>query len=141
MPRHQNSGPPLKDVCRVVIPDSAGNILLVQEQEEGTWTFPGGHRKKGEEPERAAAREGLEEIGYLVRILGLLDKREIGRYRLLAYLGEITGGELRWPDDEIRNADWFSLDNIRAMNGELRDPDFVISNAEAALRHEPSIRR
>ncbi len=54
-------------------------ILLVREKSDGLWTLPGGWADVGESPSEAAAREVLEESGYVVRITRLLavfDKRK-----------------------------------------------------------------
>jgi ADP-ribose pyrophosphatase YjhB (NUDIX family) len=55
-------------------------ILLVRElSDNGLWTMPGGWVDVGESPSSAAAREVLEESGYVVRItrlLAVLDKRK-----------------------------------------------------------------
>jgi hypothetical protein len=45
-----------------------GRILLVRELEDSCWTLPGGWADVGEAPSLAAAREVLEESGYVVRI-------------------------------------------------------------------------
>jgi len=72
---------PKVDVRTAVFRDGAqgSEILLVREMSDGFWTLPGGWADVGESPSEAAAREVLEESGYVVRItriLALFDKRK-----------------------------------------------------------------
>jgi len=75
-------------------------ILLVREMSDGLWTLPGGWADVGESPSEAAAREVLEESGYVVRItrlLALFDKRkhphppDVYYIYKLFFAGEIVG--------------------------------------------------
>jgi len=66
---------PKVDVRAVVFRE--GRILLVRERAVGRWTLPGGWADVGQTPGEAAAREALEESGYLVRpekLLAVFDK-------------------------------------------------------------------
>lgn len=60
------AGPELVDVA-VAIPVRGGRILVAQRAEEshlgGTWEFPGGKIRDGEDAAEAARRELLEETG------------------------------------------------------------------------------
>lgn len=49
-----------------------GQILLVQEREDGGWTLPGGWVDVGEAPSQAIVREVYEESGYETRAVKLL---------------------------------------------------------------------
>ncbi len=52
-----------------------GQILLQQramEPRKGLWTFPSGYVDRGEQVERAAEREAMEELGLTVRLTHLL---------------------------------------------------------------------
>jgi 8-oxo-dGTP pyrophosphatase MutT (NUDIX family) len=108
-----------------------GKFLLVQEKNPkvyGLWNFPAGHVDEGETPEAAAVREAFEETGFnvkIVRKLFTLDKSELDRI-LIAFEVELTGGELNFPEDEILDAQWFSLEEIKAMTTELRNPEFTL---------------
>jgi len=47
-------------------------------------------------------------------------KKNLGISPKHAYEAKIIGGELAWPKDEILNAGWFTLDEIRGMKNKLR---------------------
>ncbi|MBI3128089.1 MAG: NUDIX hydrolase [Candidatus Tectomicrobia bacterium] len=81
-----------------------GKALLVQRRHnpgKGLWTFPGGFVNRGEVVAEAAAREALEETGVEARMGPLLGVYSLpgNPIVLVAYLGEIAGGEPR-PLDE-----------------------------------------
>ncbi len=66
---------PKVDVRAVVFQD--GRILMAREREDGRWSLPGGWADPGEGPGEMAARETLEETGFVVRpvkLLAVLDK-------------------------------------------------------------------
>ena len=66
---------PKVDVRAVVF--QAGRLLLVRERQDGLWSLPGGWADPGESPGEMAARETLEETGFVVRpvkLLAVLDK-------------------------------------------------------------------
>jgi ADP-ribose pyrophosphatase YjhB (NUDIX family) len=93
---------PKLDVRTAVFRPGAGGaeILLVREMSDGLWTLPGGWADVGESPSEAAAREVLEESGFIVRItrlLAVLDKRkhehppDVYYIYKLFFAGEIIG--------------------------------------------------
>ena len=106
---------PKVDVRTAVFRDGARGpeILLVREMSDGGWTLPGGWADVGESPSEAAAREVLEESGYVVRItrfLAVMDKRkhphppDVHYIYKLFFAGEIIGtdggkGDGRETDD------------------------------------------
>ncbi|MGP4063263.1 NUDIX hydrolase [Halobacillus sp. H74] len=57
-----------KSFSRMLIKDSEGNILVVQDK-ENLWNFPGGKREADETPLQCAKREVKEEIGVQVNKL------------------------------------------------------------------------
>lgn len=66
---------PKVDVRAVVF--QQGHVLLAREREDGRWSLPGGWADPGESPGEMAARETLEETGFVVRpvkLLAVLDK-------------------------------------------------------------------
>ncbi len=61
---------PKVDVRAAVFHDDT--VLLVQGTDDGTWSLPGGWADPGESPSEAAARETLEESGFIVKVNRLL---------------------------------------------------------------------
>lgn len=127
-------------VAGVVLADDHGRFLLVQESRPkvyGKWNLPAGHVDPGETPQQAAIREAQEEVGLHVKLLRdepLLIGEDPGSHRVLAaYLGIVTGGELRAQPEEILDARWFSYEEIEALNesDSLRVP-WVLESVRAA---------
>ncbi|GAA0364817.1 NUDIX hydrolase [Alkalibacterium iburiense] len=53
---------------RVIVKDEAGAVLVIQDREK-SWNFPGGKLEEGETPEACAKRETMEEIGLKIENL------------------------------------------------------------------------
>ena len=102
-----------------------GEFLLVQEKSPkiyGLWNFPAGHVDVGESLEQAAIRETKEESGYNVEIIQELAIFHVQSTDSIkhAFEGKIVGGELKFPEDEILDAKWFTLNEIKQMKDKLR---------------------
>jgi len=100
-------------------------FLLVQESKgliRGLWGLPGGGIKRKEEPEKSAEREAEEEIGYNIKITGKLNELRDKENKSIRhiFIGEIVGGELKIRKSEIKDAKWFTLEEIGNMKGKLR---------------------
>lgn len=87
-------------VVAAVMAQQEGKILLVRrtiEPAQGKWCFPGGFIEVDETPQQAAARECLEESGYIVTIDKLVDVYSFQDFRssgiMIIYTGHITGGQ------------------------------------------------
>ncbi len=104
-----------------------GKFLLIQEAKPsvyGLWNIPAGHVDRGETAETAAIREVKEETGYDVEL-----REKLGVYttasgrRVHVFKAHILSGALFTPDDEILDAEWFTYDEILAMQhaNQLRD--------------------
>lgn len=101
--------------------DEAGRLLLVKrahDPEAGRWSLPGGRCESGEPPEKACAREVLEECGLVVHV-----EREAGRvtrlgagavYEITDFVCSVTGGALR-PGDDAADARWVAPDELRGL--------------------------
>lgn len=99
--------------------------LLVQEKKSnarGLWVFPAGRVEVGATIEQNAVREAKEETGYDIELI-----RKIGIFQYLeqedvkhAFEAKIIGGELKYPEDEIMDAQWFTDKEIRGMKDKLR---------------------
>ncbi len=97
-----------------VVVEQAGRLLLVRrrnEPEQGKWALPAGFVDAGEDPARAAEREGLEETGLklqvtkLVEVYGRQGPTE-GADILIIYQAEVVGGTLT-PGDDAADAAYF----------------------------------
>lgn len=100
--------------------------LLLQEKKPsayGLWNFPAGKVDMGETFEEAAVREAKEESGFDVKLIKKIGIFQNAPERAVkhAFEAEITGGELAFPEDEILDARWFSIEEIRAMKDKLRE--------------------
>lgn len=104
-----------------VVLQRVGRFLLVKRANppgQGLYAFPGGRVKVGEPLEVAARRELFEETG-----LHGDDLKEVARYdlpvkdggfRLHVFSASRFDGELQAADDAL-SANWYSLDEMRAM--------------------------
>ncbi|NGO38887.1 NUDIX hydrolase [Limisphaera ngatamarikiensis] len=94
----------------------ADQVLLVQEDEDGLWTLPGGWADVNDAPSHAVRREVFEEAGLQVRVtkLAMVLDRSLHPHQppfpfhvyKLFFLCEPTGGTLR-PGTGIRQAGFF----------------------------------
>ena len=99
-----------------------GKFLLVQEnwgRMKGKWNLPAG-KLENEDIIACAKREGEEETGFKLK-----QKHLIGVYQYLiqnkniiifVFESEIIGGKLSVPKDEIMDARWFSVDEIKELD-------------------------
>ena len=97
-----------------VIVEQAGRLLLIQrkgEPERGKWSIPAGFVDAGEDPARAAEREGWEEtslklqVTELVEVYGRQGPTE-GADIFIIYRAAVVGGELA-PGDDAAQARYF----------------------------------
>jgi 8-oxo-dGTP pyrophosphatase MutT (NUDIX family) len=128
----------VKVIAGVVVKKD-GKYLLVQEGGplsracRGLWNFPAGKVDLGETFEEAATREAKEESGFDVKII-----RKLGIFQSTpteavkhAFLAEIIGGEIAYSKEEILDARWFTIDEIRGMKDKLRD-NWILDAIEIA---------
>lgn len=112
-----------KVAVALVVADEAGRLLFVQranDPERGKWTFPAGFVDAGEDPARAAEREGLEETGLAYEVTSLLDvyakdQDTEGADILIVYLARpahsAQGAPLQ-PGDDAAQAAYFAPDAL-----------------------------
>lgn len=95
-----------------VVLDDAGQVLLSQRGDLGTWGLPGGRLDRGERLADAALREVREETGItaeLIRPAGLIYVTRWQRLNVL-FLARATGGMLFGRTHETRDNRFFPLD-------------------------------
>ena len=97
--------------------------LLVQEKWEkvyGLWNVPAGFVDIGETIEEAAIREAKEEVGYIVKLDQklLVFQNTVEEPVKHIFAAKITGGELKFAEDELLDARWFDLSEIDTLNEE-----------------------
>lgn len=104
-----------------------GSVLIVKEDKfllvkaktgpgKGLWNNPGGRLEPGETYEKGAVREAREETGCDVQIGKLINeyhfKVEGRTVTKKVFEADISSGELSFPEDEIADVKWFSLEDI-----------------------------
>lgn len=116
-------------VAGIVLKDKNGRCLLVKERKVdayGLWNLPAGHVDADETPQQAAVREGFEETGFKVKLISkeplLVDaEKNLTKY---AFSAEITSGKLAFPEEELLDAQWLTVDDIKRLDeqGKIRSP-------------------
>ncbi len=102
-------------------------VLRGQPPSEGKWAIPGGSVNLGETLQAAAEREVFEETGLRVKAgevifaFDTLVRDEAGRvkyhYVILDLRAEpLDGNQTPIPGDDARDAGWFSLEEIAALD-------------------------
>ncbi len=112
-------------VVASVILQKEGKYLLLQEKQPkayGLWNLPGGRVDIGETIEQAAVREAKEESGFEVKLIRKLDiyQNTATEPPKHVFEAEIIGGELQIPDDEMLDGKWFSFEELKTMEKQLR---------------------
>jgi 8-oxo-dGTP pyrophosphatase MutT (NUDIX family) len=127
----------------------AGGIVMNKEgkialSNEHLWGFPRGGVEENETNEQAARREILEEIGLknlnLIKDLGSYDRYPTGitkdtpgsypmEIHMFLFTTEYTG-ELKPESDEVKDAGWFSKDEVIEKLSDDVDREFFVSKIE-----------
>jgi 8-oxo-dGTP diphosphatase len=98
-----------------VILDDHGRVLLVRTTYDPRyeWSLPGGWMGRNEQPVDCVRRELLEETGFEIDVVGILDARSHAKVPALdlIYHGSIAGGSFR-RSAEIVEAAFFSPDHL-----------------------------
>lgn len=110
-----------------------GKYLLVQEAKEkckGRWNIPAGHLEENETIIEGAKREILEETGYNVELTGLVQLSnkvtEKDNWLSIIFSAKIINGSIKYNQSEILAASWYSLEEIKSMQTDLRAKDLII---------------
>jgi len=113
-------------VCGIVF-NEEGKLLLMKHKKKtpwyGYWIIPGGKLEFGESLENCIRREIKEEFGIEIKIEKLvtaLVSKESEKVKhpivLIFFLSKALSNELRIKEDEVKEAGWFSLEEIERMN-------------------------
>lgn len=114
------------EVVAGVILKQDNKYLLLQEKQPKAymlWNFPAGRVDVGESLEEAAIRETKEESGYdveLIREIKIFHEKATSVIKHV-FEGKIIGGELKFPEDEMLDAKWFTYEEIKKIKDKLRD--------------------
>ena len=122
-----------------------GNALLVQrgwDPGRGSWQIPGGYVEHDEDIVQAVEREVLEETGIEARVRDAIGFRHsvggsIGGPSTNVYVVfrlDQLGGEVRYDDDEVTDAGFFSLEALANME---RVQNLSIWAIQKAMESEP----
>lgn len=92
-----------------------GKILLIKDEKDAFWKFPGGRTEEGETLEETAKREVKEELGLDINILGhlkTLEKTlEDGRIAKLVHYEAERQNEVS-PGEGISEWGWHSIEDL-----------------------------
>ena len=104
-----------------------GKVLLVQqnrpEDVKGKWSVPGGKVDKEETFEEAVKREVKEETGLNVISSERLSIKQEKPHQTVKHIFKVkAGGKIVFSKDELMDAKWFSLEEIKKMKDQLRKP-------------------
>ena len=114
-----------KYIKAAVLLHTDNKYLLIQENKSsmaGRWNWPQGRLEEGESAEEGAMREGREETGLSFQIerkIGVLTDTFSDTSELHVFLAMPDAGVINFPSDEIRDAKWFSSDEIFKMKDSL----------------------
>lgn len=109
-------------------------ILMIQEGKDhiyGLWNLPGGRLENNERIANAVVREVAEETGYQIAVSGLhgiynFVSETDTQIIMFCFTGDVVGGDLKFDNEEIVNAKWFSLDEISILrDDELRNGKLI----------------
>jgi ADP-ribose pyrophosphatase YjhB (NUDIX family) len=105
-----------------IVRDARNRVLLVQQQDNGVWSTPGGIVEMEDTPADAVVREVWEETGLFVhpsRLIGVYGgpdfvvtypNGDVTQYISCIFECEVVGGELRPGDDEVTDARFWSAE-------------------------------
>lgn len=105
-------------VVYAFIQNSEGQVLMV-ENHEGHWSFPGGRVEKGETLAEAAVREAYEETNLIIKIGNIMAIDEVKFSErnhhaiFFTFEGKIISGneEIKMPE-EIFYIEWVDMDQV-----------------------------
>ena len=117
-------------VAGVIIKQDS-KYLLVQEEKETAYklqNFPAGKVNIGESIEEAAIREAFEETNYKVELIKKISihQKSVDEPVKHIFEAKIISGKLKFKKGEILDAKWFSYKEIKTMENQLRNSEWII---------------
>jgi len=100
-----------------------GKVVLVQENKDynrGLWNLPCGKLEPNENIFKAAVREAKEETNLDVELDGLvgvyqsINQKGVDAIRFI-FKAKVLGGVFRKQEDELLDARWFDLEEVKRM--------------------------
>ena len=119
-------------------------VALIQPRDREAWALPKGVIEPGEAPEKAAAREALEETGLSGDIIARIDtikysyiaKWENPPTRIFKivtfYLLRNTGGDTSLHDTEVDRVEWFPIEEAIRVSSYKQEKD-VLRKAQSLI--------
>lgn len=128
-----------------------GKLLIGRRSDSGKWNLPGGHMEPGEDPEKAAVRELLEETGLKAKSLeriGFCDLRD--DLRVYSFFAKVDGEpdakddpdeemvEFRWLDDLPEDLELHNTKDVtlQFLGLQSQDLDLIWEEDTHDLRRE-----
>jgi len=124
--------PPLHFIYGVLCMSSNGKILLVKGRQSSKWSFPKGHRNRGELAIDCALRELLEETGIILerpveypKSFRFSKNRNTDGPEYFYFEVDRELPIMIRDTREIEEAGWFSIEEIRRLPGNIDVNKFV----------------
>ena len=111
----------------VFVVNDQQQVLLIERPDNGLWSLPGGGQDIGENVEKTAVRETLEETGVKIQVTGLVgiysdpnhvvayDDGEVRQQFSICLRGRYISGKPTTSDESSR-VQWTGRDALEAMN-------------------------
>ena len=127
----------MKNYVSTII-ESEGKIILVKEAKKqyyGKWSFPSGHVEENEDIINAAIREVKEETNLDVELNGLISiyNNMYEGYNSISFIFSSklkNVNKITFNKNEILEVKGFSINDIKNMQDELRDKDYIIDSID-----------
>lgn len=118
--------------------ESEGKIILVKEAKKQyyeKWNFPSGHVEENEDIINAAIREVKEETNLDVELNGLISiyNNMYEGYNSISFIFSSklkNVNKITFNQNEILEVKGFSINDIKNMQDELKDKDYIIDSID-----------
>lgn len=115
-------------VYSLITDQTKTKVLMVNNNDNGTWSLPGGAVEGNESLEAAAIREAKEETGFNIMVHGIVAVNEAKLLKydehalFITFRAEIIGGhrEITRPD-EIKEVEWIDFERANELMPYYKD--------------------